>query len=263
MAIRSVPAGNGINWVVEAIRLILKNPAPFALMGLVVAIAGMIPLLGSLALAIVGPALYGGIAWAARAQQQGEGARFEYLFQAFQEEGRIGPMLVLCLPGVVGGVIAAIVVVIAAVIMLAGAGVSAAADSMAALWTSLGVGGFFILLIVLAVMLAAFAMTFFAIPDVMLARREPFEAMKHSARACLANVGAVLLSLLTLFVPVIVVMILFALIIPILGQLLVSVALAPTIGVSAYLAWKDVYGEVTQELPQLGDDEQDGGGIVA
>lgn len=90
MSIRTVPASRGIEWIVKAIQLILANPAPFALMGLIMAVIGVVPVLGSLALAILGPALYGGIVWAARAQRQGETARFEQLFQAFHEDGKLG-----------------------------------------------------------------------------------------------------------------------------------------------------------------------------
>ncbi len=263
MAIRNVPAGNGINWITEAIQLLLKNPAPFVLMGLVMAVAGIIPILGSLALAILGPALYGGIAWAARAQARGETARFEHIGQAFQQQGKIGPMLLLCLPGVVGGMLAGILVVIMVAIVMAGAGISAAADSTAALWASLGVGGLFVLLVVLALALVVFALTFFAIPDVMFARNDAFAAIKHSLRASLANVGALLLYLVVLVVAMLVLGVVLSMLSPILAQFLVSIVLAPVFGASMYLAWKDVYGETTAELAPPQADSPDGGGIVA
>ena len=263
MAIRNVPAGNGITWITAAVQLLLKNPAPFVLMGLVMAVAGIIPILGSLALAILGPALYGGIAWAARAQAQGETARFEHIGQAFQQEGKIGPMLLLCLPGVVGGMLAGIVVVIMVAMVMAGAGISAAADSATALWASLGVGGLFVLLVLLAVGLVVFALTFFAIPDVMFARNDAFAAIKQSLSASLANVGALLLYLLVLVVAMLVLMLILSLLSSILAQFLVSIALAPVIGASMYLAWKDVYGETTAELAPPQADSPDVGGIVA
>lgn len=263
MAIRNVPAGNGLTWITEAIQLLLKNPAPFVLMGLVMAVAGIIPILGSLALAILGPALYGGIAWAARAQARGETARFEQIGQAFQQEGKIGPMLLLCLPGVVGGMLAGILVVIMVAIMMAGAGISAAADSTAALWASLGVGGIFVLLVVVALALVVFALTFFAIPDVMFARNDAFAAIKQSLRASLANVGALLLYAVVLGLAMLVLVVVLSMLSPILAQFLVSIALAPVFGASMYLAWKDVYGETAAELAPPQADSPDAGGIVA
>ena len=263
MAIRKVAAGNGVTWITEAIQLILKNPGPFVLMGLVIAVAGVIPILGSLALAVLGPALYGGIAWAAREQSRGGKAAFEHLFQAFQQEGKIGPMLVLCLPGVVGGVVAGIAVVILVSIALAGAGISAATESNAALWASLGVGGIIVLVVILAMAIAVFAISFFAIPDLMFKHNDAIGAMKQSLRASLDNIGALLLYLLILMVAMFLIVIVLSVISSILAQLLVSIALAPIVGTSMYFAWKDVYGDNTIELPAVGADSQDGGGIVA
>lgn len=262
MSIRTVPASRGIEWIVKAIQLILANPAPFALMGLIMAVIGVVPVLGSLALAILGPALYGGIVWAARAQRQGETARFEQLFQAFHEDGKLGPMLLLCLPGVIGGVVAALIIVIALVVVAAGAGVSAAADSSLALWTSLGLGGVFLLVVVLAMAVVMFSLTFFAIPDVMLARNDGFEAMKQSARASRINIGALLLYLLVIVLAMFVVAAVLGLVSSLLAQFVVAVVAAPVVGVSMYLAWRDVYGDVTQELPMI-PEPPDGGGMVA
>ncbi len=263
MAIRKVAAGNGVTWITEAIQLTLKNPGPFVLMGLVIAVAGVIPILGSLALAVLGPALYGGIAWAAREQSRGGKAVFEHLFQAFQQDGKIGPMLILCLPGVIGGVVAGIAVVILVSIAFAGAGISAATESNAALWASLGLGGMIILVVILAMAIAVFALTFFAIPDLMFKHNDAIGAMKQSARASLDNIGALLLYLLILMVAMFLIVIVLSVISSILAQFLVSIALAPIVGTSMYLAWKDVYGDSTIELPAVGADSQDGGGIVA
>ena len=267
MSIRTVPASNGVTWITEGVALILKNPGPFVLMGLVMAVVGIIPILGSLALAIIGPALYGGIAWAAREQARGGTAQFDHLGQAFREEGKVGPMLLLCLPGIVCGVIAGIVIVIFAAIALAGAGVSAATESPAALFASLGIGGLLVFVVVMAVALVAFALTFFAIPDVMFARNDAFAAMKESVRACLANVGAALLYLLVLVLAFFIATFVLSLVSAILAQLLVMIVVAPVAAASMYLAWKDVYGETTAELPavppQPPEPPQDGGGIAA
>jgi hypothetical protein len=56
MSIRNVPAARGFEWIARAIQLILKNPVPFLLMGLVVGVIYVIPILGSLVIGILGPA---------------------------------------------------------------------------------------------------------------------------------------------------------------------------------------------------------------
>ena len=80
MSIQQVPAGNGLQWLTGAVNLILKNPVPFALMGLLVAVIAIVPILGSLALIVLGPALYGGIIFAAREQEAGRPVDFQQLF---------------------------------------------------------------------------------------------------------------------------------------------------------------------------------------
>lgn len=265
MAIRNVPAGNGITWITEGVALILKNPGPFVLMGLVIAVASVVPILGSLALAILGPALYGGIAWAAREQASGGTAQFDHFGQAFRQEGKIGPMLLLCLPGIICGVIAGILVVIFALIVAAGAGASAITDSPAALFASLGIGGLLLFVVIMAAALVVFALTFFAIPDTMFVRNDAFAAMKESLRASLANIGALVLYLVVILLAFFVLILVLSLISSLLAQFLLSIVMAPVVATSMYLAWKDVYGEPATELPPVEttpEPPQDGG-IVA
>lgn len=266
MSIRSVPAGNGITWITEAVRIVLKNPGPFVLMGLIFTVIAIVPILGSLALAIIGPALYAGIAWAARTQATGGSAEVGHLFQGFKEEGKIGPLLILCLPGIVIGMVLGVLMAILIGVAMAGAGISAATDSPAALIGSLGMGAFVLLIAGIAMMLVGVALTFFAVPDVMFARNDAFAAMKDSVRASLANIGALLLYLVVLVVAVIVVMGVLSLISGLLAQVLVSIAAAPLAGTSMYLAWKDIYGQPAEELPPVESapqPPQDGGGMVA
>ncbi|NLB14613.1 MAG: hypothetical protein GX826_11450 [Gammaproteobacteria bacterium] len=264
MTLRTVPAGNGLAWLSNGITLMLKNPGPFILMGLIYTIISVVPLLGSLALAIIGPTLYGGIAWAARRQDRGENAEVGDLFRGFQLEGKIGPLLLLCLPGVIAGVVLVILV------SLAGAGMSAAMESPAALIGAMGVGALVLLPVMLALGLLVFALAFFAIPDTMFVSNDAFAAMKQSMRATLANVGAVLLYLVVFVLAVVVVTGILALISSLLAQVLVSLVAVPLAGASMYLAWKDVYADSAAELPPAPPapetpptPPQDGGGRVA
>ncbi len=105
MSFGKVEAGSGVNWLTEGIRIIMANPAAFLVMGLILAVINFIPILGGLVLTICGPALIGGIVYAAREQAEGCKAEIAHLFRAFQEPGKIGPMLLLCLPAIVGGAV--------------------------------------------------------------------------------------------------------------------------------------------------------------
>jgi hypothetical protein len=250
MSFQRVPAGHGLQWLTETVQLILKNPAPFALMGLLVAVLAMVPILGGLALLVLGPALYGGIMFAAREQQAGRSADFQHLFQAFREDGKLPKMMMLCLPGVAAAVLIGVLAAIMLGGALLGAGVSAGSGSgSGALGAALGAGGLVFVLLALAAALASYALTFFATPRVMLESADPMAAMKDSLQACLANIGAVALFCVVVFGAVVVLSLVLAWI-PVIGQLALMTVLVPVVAVAAFVAWRQVYrNPITQELP--------------
>jgi uncharacterized membrane protein len=252
MSFQQVPAGSGPQWLIGAVNLILKNPAPFALMGLLVGVISMVPLLGALALMLLGPALNGGIMYAAHSQESGRPADFAQLFQAFREEGKLGKMIVLCLPGIVAAVVIGVLAVVFIGSALLGAGATASSSDVGAAAAALfGVGGIIFLTLALALGLASYALTLFATPQVMLESADPIAAMKQSLSACLANVGAVLLFLLLCFGASVLLIVLVSWI-PLIGPLLMMVVLLPVFAVASYLAWRQVYRrDITQELPPV------------
>jgi hypothetical protein len=250
MSFQRVPAGNGLQWLTEAVEIILKNPAAFGLMALVVGVIGAVPLLGGLVLLLLGPALYGGIMYAAREQEAGRLAELPMLFQVFREEGKVGRMMMLCLPSVAAVVLVSVLAAVLVGGALFGAGVSGVAGSDGtALGVGLGLGVLLIGLLALVAGLAAFALTFFATPRVMLDAAEPIAAMKDSLQACLANLGAVLLYAVLVLAAALLLALLLSWI-PLIGPLLITAVLAPVTSVAAFVAWRQVYRQaITQELP--------------
>ncbi len=269
MTARNVPAANGIAWLTGAIQLVLKNPSAFLLMGLIVTVIGSVPILGSLVLAVISPTLYAGIAWASRVQARGETAELVHLFQGFKEEGRLGPLLILCLPGVVAGLIAVVLFAIWIGVALAGAGASAVLERPEALLGAAGGGALVLGLVMMALMIVVFAVTFFAIPAVIFGENDAFAAMRGSLHASRSNLGAILLYLLVLASAAILMMAVLSIISSLLGQFVTSILIIPVAGASMYLAWKDTFGgTATREVPVLPESEpseppQDGGGMVA
>lgn len=248
MSFQTVPAGQGLKWITDAVNLILRNPAPYLLMGLVVAVMALVPLLGTFALAILGPALYGGIMYAAREHERGGTPDFKHLFQAFNEPGKLPKMLLLCLPGIAAGVVVAVFGVIMLGGALLGAGVSSAANSSAGVGASIGVGMLFFFLVALAVGVFSYALTFFATPRTMLDDIEAIPAMQESLKACLANIGALLVYVAVLLVASIVVVMVISIVSVTLAQLVLMVPMVPVVAVATYYAWRDVFrGTVTQE----------------
>lgn len=249
MSFKRVPAGDAVTWISEAIRLVFANPAPFLLMGLALSVIGLVPILGGLVLLVAGPTFYAGIASAARSQDQRGSADFNQLLSGFQAEGKIGSLLALCLPQVATGIIAIMVVIVLAIVLGAAAMMtSAAPDPNAGLVALIGFGGVATLVVVLIpIGVIAAALVFFAIPRVMFDGVPAFTAMRESAQAALANIGAFLIALLAVVGAYIVAMLILSIISQVLAGLVVGILFAPIFGSLTYVGWREVFGENAQD----------------
>lgn len=249
MSHRKLEASRGIEWIRGAAELLLKNPTPFALMGLILAVIGFVPLLGGLAILILGPALYGGLVFAAARQERGEPIEVGNLFEAFRQEGKVGRMVMLCLPNVALLLVVMVLVVVALVGFGLAAALATAANSgelpsMQALLGSIGVGGlmmFAIILIPLA--LAVAALLFVSVSRVMLQDVEPFSAMKQSFKACFDNIGAFLIAVISIGVLRLLIMLLLSSVSGVLAALVIGVVIEPLLATTGYKAFRDLYGD--------------------
>lgn len=245
----TVSAARGIVWIQAAARLLLQDPAPFALMGLLLAMVGFVPLLGGLALLVFGPALQGGMVHAAARRRRGDGAVPGHLFEAFRRPGALRPMLLLCLPNIALLALLAALSVVALFASGLAAAVMAAAErgemvSTQTLLGALGGGGlllFALVLIPLALLVGA--LLFFAVPAVMLRGTEPFAAMRASLTACLSSPGAFLFAILGIALLRLVLMLLLGSISPALAALAIGVVVEPLLAVTGYQAFSDVFGD--------------------
>jgi uncharacterized membrane protein len=250
VAFRKVAADSSMRWIGDAIRLVMSNPVPFLLMGLVIGLVALVPVIGTLALAIIGPALYAGIVYATREQAAGRAADFQHLLVGFQQPGKLPRLLMLCLPGIAAGPLLAVLLMIFIGGAIASAGVSAATGSDAMGSLGLGGTGFVVLLLAMAVGIVAYAAVFFAIPRVMLGEVEPIEAMRDSLLACLANAGAFLLFIGAVFLGAMIVSLVTGWISALIAQLVATTVLIPLVSATLYFAYRDVYrDDVTQDLP--------------
>lgn len=252
MSAQKIEAGSGLNWITGAIQLILKNPGAFLVMGLIVAAIGFFPILGGLAMVVIGPALYGGIVYAAHEQESGRTAEIGQLFRAFGESGKSGPMIMLCLPSIAGAVLLFVLLMVVVGGALLGGGFSALSSGSAdALLATLGGSALILIPMGLTIVLVVYALQFFAIPRVMLDGAEPMAAMKQSFSDCLSNLGAYLVFVVLLMVVAIVLKMVLA-VLGFFGGLIVSTLLSPIVGCGLYLAWRQVYPEfaVGSESPE-------------
>jgi hypothetical protein len=248
MGFSKVEAGSGLSWLTEGIRLVFANPVPFLVMGLILAVVNFIPILGGLVLTICGPALIGGIVYAAREQAEGSKAEIAHLFRAFQEPGKIGPMLLLCLPAIVGGAVLLILGLVFGLGALLGGGISASTGATGqGIAGAIGGGFAVMLLIAVALMFLIYALQFFAVPRVMLDGVEPFAAMRESLSACLANLGAFLVFAIILFVAFIVLAFVLMLV-PLIGWIALVAAASIVFATAEYFAWKQVFAVGADQL---------------
>lgn len=238
MTARKIDARHGVLWLVHAARLMASQPAPFLLMGAMLSVIGAVPLLGPLVVFLLGPAFNGGIMLAAREQLAGKGARFDMLWAALRQPGKLPPMLALCLPALL-----AILTGIAFLVVFHGDAITAIAASMEAdgkpdaeqLASLASVLPVFLLLA-----LVAYAMVFFAVPRVMLDGVQPLPAMLESLQLCLRNLGAMFMLMLATMVMVLVLVATTGWL-PILLQLLLGLVVTPLIAITNLIAFLDVF----------------------
>ncbi|MDN5923586.1 MAG: hypothetical protein L0H70_01150 [Xanthomonadales bacterium] len=197
MSFEKVAAGAGVQWIVQAFSAIKRQPQVLLVMGLILAIIGIIPFLGGLVIFILGPALLGGFVYATRSIEKGDKAAIGDLMHAFRDSDRTGPMIALCLPLIVAFILSAIIgaIFFAGAIVSAGLDIASLQSNPAALLHTLGPSVFIAVPLILLVILAAEAMTFFAVSRVLLDKVDAFAAMKESFQAAWRNVGAFLIAI--------------------------------------------------------------------
>jgi uncharacterized membrane protein len=244
MSSRKFEIGDVFNWFTSAIQLAMKNPGVFIVMALIYAVISAIPLL-NLAVIVIGPALQGGFIWAAREEEQGRKADISHLFIAFQQPGKAGPMITLCLPTVGLALVAGVLFAV----LIGGAIAAAAAGSS----NGAGLGfigmGLAALLMIPAAIAVAF-MLYFAVPRVMLDDVAPFDAMKESFAICMSNPVAVVVGFLCVGIAFFVLALLIGWI-PLLGALALGILGALIGGPSMYYAHRQVFGDSTPVQPPM------------
>jgi len=241
MSAQTVAPGRALDWVVEGSKALLVNPLLYAGMGLLVIVLNFIPLVNMI-VGLAMPIFQAGVIYALHEQAQGREVKFEHLFRGFTTEGKLVPLILLCVPAIAAGV--AIVAVL--FIFMGGAimGLLATSDGGNSISTggSVLAGGSALIGILLTFIIAALVgmAMFFAVPRVMLDNIDPIEALKESFVASLQNWLALLLLVALGFGIVIVCLI------PIIGWLLLLVLFIFGVCLGAsiqYQAYRDVFAD--------------------
>ena len=239
MAMMRVDAGRGRGWIVEGWRLFAQAPGIWIVILLIYlgisVVLSFIPFVGGLAYMLLSPVLAGGMLYGAAAQTRGDSLEIAHLFRGFQDQERMGPLVLLGLISLAGYVVMILVVV---VFVGGGLMMGAVMDSTGAVVPPEAMGGLFVgagliaLLVILAIGLLMTMALFYGIPLVMLGGQNAWPAARDSVAACWANVLPLLVFGLIYLVLAAVAVIPFGLGLLILGPV--------TVG-AVYASYRDVF----------------------
>ncbi|MDQ5908390.1 MAG: hypothetical protein QG599_481 [Pseudomonadota bacterium] len=237
-------AGRGWGWIVEGWQLFAKAPGLWVVMLLVYlaisVVLSLIPLLGMIGHTLLNPVLAAGMLYGAAAQARGETLEVGHLFQGFRDQERMGPLILLGLFSVAGGVLMVLVIMIfvggsvATGVVLDSTGSEMPAEAMGGILAGVGLIVAFILLAIGFVVAMAL---FYGVPLVMLGRQNAWPAIQASIVACWINMLPFLVFGLIYVVLAIVAAIPFGLGFLILGPVTVC---------AIYASYREVFEETTR-----------------
>lgn len=236
----NVDAGHGWSWIAWAFQDHFRQTpgawiGVFLFVGMLGMLLSLIPFIGGLINAVLGPIFLGGVMYGAQCQEQGQRFRFNHLFEGFSRNaGSLAAVGGLYLLGIL---VTVMVVMIFVFIIGAVATVGMNPDALAsddpnAVMAAMGPAMLIGMLLAFGAMVPIIMAYWFAPALVMLNGMGPLQAMKLSFNGCLRNivpfliygvaaVGLAILAMLPLF----------------LGLLILS----PVLMASMYTAYRDIY----------------------
>lgn len=227
---RTVGAGHAGQWIASGWRLFRRQPGIWVLLtlvfGLIAVALSIIPVLGQLALVLLGPVFAGGMMLGCRKAERGDELELADLFAGFRRN--TGSLITVALIG-----LALIIAIVVPMTLLTGAGAMFATMAGADSGAMIGAGALLGFLLILALTIPVNMALWFAPALVILEDQAPTRAVAKSFRACLRNLVPFLLYGLILFV------LAFMASIPLgLGWLV----LGPVVVGSVYAAYQDIFG---------------------
>lgn len=239
-----VDAGRGWGWITEGWRLFARAPGVWIVILLIYLginmMLSLIPLIGGLAYLLLSPVLTAGILYGANTQAQGETLEISCLFRGFQDQGRMGPLVMLGLISLAGYVLMGLIAVgfIAGGIATSGIALdNLEQDITPEMIEGLFGVGFMVLMLVELTLWAVIMMAMlYAIPLVMLGRQDAWPAVQDSIAACWINMLPLLVFGLMGLVLAMIAAIPFGL-----GFLI----LWPVMACAVYASYREVFAEPT------------------
>lgn len=182
---RTVAAGRGWDWIVEAFAMFRKQPGMWILIAVALCamfvVIGMIPLLGNFASALLFPIFLGGLMLGCKDLQRDGPFEFEHLFAGFRQ--KTGDLVLVGAFNLIGWV-----VIVFAVLAVVGGGVFVGVMRGGVEGAGISIASMLIaLLLVAALSVPLYMATWFAPVLIVLQNMSAGEAIKASFLACLRN----------------------------------------------------------------------------
>lgn len=235
MQVQRMDAGRGVTWISDGFRGFSANPGIWIVIAIIMiiffAVFAALHVIGFLVASLLGPALGGGVLFAAREALARRPVEVGHLFRGFQDSRALNGLLAL------GGIaIASTIVTLIICFVLLGSFLVEAFRIVdgASISTAFGVSTLIGALIVVVIQFAMAAAMVYAIPLVMFKAASVGEAMSASIRACLVNFLPLLVFGIIYFVLAIIASALFGL-----GWLVMLPASAGML----YSSYRDIFGE--------------------
>jgi uncharacterized membrane protein len=199
MYLQRVDPVNAIAWLRSGWQCFMVNPVRWILITILflVIILGLqlIPLLGSLILTLISPALLGGWLHAANEARENRSIQLNYLFFGLTDKRLRMPMLTLGAFWLALSILLTIVVmmIVSSTIGLGALFEYLAGGSGGANNSALGLGVLLAFMIALALILGILSLMIYSVPLVLFDEIPPLEAMKSSAKATIINAIPILI----------------------------------------------------------------------
>jgi uncharacterized membrane protein len=227
---RTVEAGRGWSWIADGFALFRRQPGMWillvVLMGILFVVLGMIPMLGSLANALLFPIFGAGLMLGCKELDQGGELTLNHLFAGFKQS--TGDLVVVGVVNLVGWLVIAL-----AVVAVIGGGVFMAVMRGGMMGAGISVASLMLaLLLVAGLSVPLYMATWFAPALIVLNGMAPAAALKASFFACLRN-----------WLPFLVygVVLLVLGVVAVLPAFLGLLVLVPVAAASVYAAYRDIF----------------------
>jgi uncharacterized membrane protein len=236
VAPRTVDVQRAIGWWTDAWQLLMKQPAAWIGMGVlllvILLVLSFIPVLGSIASLLVLPVFMGGWALASRKAATGERIEVADLFSCFRTH--LTPLLVVGAVLLAGGLVIGVVAgALGLGAMMSGVGMhSGGAGAL-----TVAGGGMFALLVALILSAVLAIAIWFAPALIVLDNVAPLDAMKSSLAACLKN---------TVTFVVYGVLYMVAAFVASLPLMLGWILLGPIVMLTIYVSYRDIFGPTAE-----------------